>query len=228
MPETTLPPAEESARSATPESAAPTETKAPWFDAVCAILMAAASLSTAWCTYQNSHWSGRTADLLTHADTLQREAMAMTLESRQYQVAHLQLAMKAVDAIVDGDEKRAQFYTTRFTGELKPAWDKWIALKPFDNPEAPPSPFGPDFYKPRFAEEIRDHEAEAAKASNQAKRTSQNAGNYLSNTVILATVLFFAGTAGKFDQRHVRQPSLFFAIALFLFAAVRMLMLPVG
>jgi hypothetical protein len=204
------------------------EAKAPWFDAVCAILMAAASLSTAWCSYQNSRWSGQTGDLQGHADTLQREAMAMTLESRQYQTAHLLLAMKAIDAIVDGDQKRANFYTSRFTGELRPAWDKWIALKPFENPEAPPHPFGPDFYTPHLAGEIRDHHTEAAKAAGQARSTSQNASNYLSNTVLLATVLFFAGTAGKFDQRQVRQPSLIFAIALFLFAAVRMLMLPVA
>jgi hypothetical protein len=38
-----------------------------------------------------------------------------------------------------------------------------------------------------------------------------------------ATVLFFAGTSGKFDQRLVRQSSFFFAIAAFLFAAARML-----
>ena len=39
---------------------------------------------------------------------------------------------------------------------------------------------------------------------------------------------FFAGTSAKFDQRHVRQSSFFFAVAAFLFAAVRMLMLPVA
>lgn len=209
------------------EQAPQIEAKAPWFDAACAILMGIASLSTAWCSYQNSRWSGRTGDLQSHADTLQREAMAMTLESRQYEIAHLQMAMKAVDAIVDGDEKRAQFYTSRFTGELKPAWDKWIAFHPFDNPDAPPNPFAAGFYKPRFIDEIREHHVESANAAKQAKMTSQNAGNYLSNTVIFATVLFFAGTAGKFDHRHVRLPSLAFAIALFLFAAVRMLLLPV-
>lgn len=212
----------------TDEPASPPEAKARWFDATCAILMAAASLSTAWCTYQNSRWNGRTTFLQTHAETLQRDTMTMTLESRQYELAHLELAMKAVDAIVDGDEKRAHFYTTRFNGELKPAWEKWIALNPFDNPSAPPNPFTPEFYKPRFAEEIRVQMAEAVNASNQSKITSQNAANYLGNTVLLATVLFFAGTAGKFDHRNVRQPSLAFALALFLFAAVRMLRFPVA
>ena len=36
----------------------------------------------------------------------------------------------------------------------------------------------------------------------------------------------FAGTSAKFDKRYVRQSSFFFAVAAFLFAAVRMLMLP--
>ena len=53
------------------------------------------------------------------------------------------------------------------------------------------------------------------------------AAQYLSTTVLLATVLFFAGTSAKFDQRHVRQSSLFFAVAVFLFAVWRMIALPV-
>jgi hypothetical protein len=50
----------------------------------------------------------------------------------------------------------------------------------------------------------------------------------LSNTVILATVLFFAGTMEKFNQRRVRWSSLAFAVTLFGFAVVRMIMLPVA
>jgi hypothetical protein len=218
-----------SATAATPaESASLPEAKTGWFDPICAILMAAASLSTAWCTYESSRWNGQTTTLQARADTLQRQAMEMTLESRQYELAHLELAMKAVDAIVDGDEKRAHFYTTRFNAELKPAWDKWIALNPFDNPAAPPSPFGSEFYTPRFVREIRETQTEAAGASRQSKVTSQNATDYLSSTVLFASVLFFAGTAGKFDHRKVRQPSLAFAILLFVFAAVRMLLFPIG
>ncbi len=202
--------------------------KARWFDAVCAILMAITTLSTAWCSYQNSRWSGQTSDLETREDGLERDAMEMTLESRQLQAAHLQLVMNAIDAKFAGDEKLARFYTDRFTGELKPAWEKWIALDPFNAPSAPPHPFAPGFYTPRFEQEIQAARTEAAKASARTKITGKNAAGYLSNTVIFATVLFFAGTAGKFDHRNVREPSLAFAIALFLYAAVRMLMLPVA
>ena len=46
--------------------------------------------------------------------------------------------------------------------------------------------------------------------------------------MLLASVLFFAGTASKFDQRRVRWGSLAFAIVFFLYAAVRMLLLPIA
>ena len=203
------------------------EPKAPWFDALCAILMAITTLATAWCSYQNSRWSGRTSDLEASEDAFERQAMEMALEQQQLQAAHLQLAIQAADATLSGNEKLAHFYSGRFNGELKVAWDKWIALDPFHNASAPPHPFMPGFYTPRYTQEIKDAKAAAAKDSVQAKFTSANSGSYLSNTVLLAAVLFFAGTAGKFDHRNVRQPSLFFALALFLYAAVRTVMLPV-
>lgn len=212
---------------ATIRASAP-EPKAPWFDAVCAILMAITTLATAWCSYQNSRWSGQTSDLESSEDALERQAMEMRLEQQQLQAAHLQLAIQAIDATLSGNEKFSRFYESRITGELKVAWNKWIALDPFHNASAPPHPFLPGFYTPRYDKEIRDAQAAAAKASAQAKSTNANASSYLSNTVLLAAVLFFAGTAGKFDHRNVRQPSLLFALALFLYAAVRTIMLPVA
>lgn len=208
-------------------SSAP-DPKARWFEPVCAILMALTTLSTAWCSFQNSRWSGRTSDLEASEDAFERQAMEMTLEQHEIEAAHLQLAIQAVDATIGGNEKLARFYVDRFPGELKAAWEKWIALDPINNASAPPHPFLPNFYTPRYAQEIRDAKAGSAKASAEAKTTGVTSGAYLSNTVLLAAVLFFAGTAGKFDHRNVRQPSLFFAIALFLYAAVRMLMLPVA
>jgi hypothetical protein len=44
--------------------------------------------------------------------------------------------------------------------------------------------------------------------------------------VLLATVLFFAGTAGKFEQPRVRLFAAAFGAALFAFAVIRMLLMP--
>ena len=57
---------------------------------------------------------------------------------------------------------------------------------------------------------------------------TQTAARYLSNTVLFAAVLFFAGMSGKFEQRRVRASTMIFAIVVFIFAATRFLSLPVA
>jgi hypothetical protein len=211
----------------TTEAVSTVEPKKPWFDPACAILMGVASLATAWCSYQNSRWSGLSSDLGTHADKLERQAAAQHLEAGQVQDEQMQLWMEAMDAKIDRDENLARFYTDRFTDELKPAYDKWIALKPLENSAAPPHPFVDGLYTPRFEKEIREERAEAARSEAESNSAAHYSSGYLSNTVILAMVVFFAGTAGKFDQRRVRWGSLAFALVLFGFVVVRLFMHPV-
>ena len=210
------------------QPSSPDDAKRAWFEPVTAILMAVASLSTAWCSYQSSLWGGQSSGFETRADKLEREATAMHLGAQQIETIHVRAVMEVIDATLAGNEKLARFYTDRFGGELKPAYERWMALKPFENPDAPPHPFVPALYTPAHQQEIRDAQAAAAQAEAQSNTTGHTAGTYLSNTVILATVLFFAGTVGKFTQRHVRWSSLTFAIVLFGYAMVRMLMLPVA
>ncbi len=201
------------------------DSKRPWFEPVTAILMAVATLSSAWCSYQSSKWSGQSSGFAAEADFLQRQAFGQYLAAQQIEAVQVEAFMQAMNAQLRGDEKTARFYTDRFGGNLKPAYEKWLALKPLENPAAPPHPFTPELYVPAFHQEIADARAEAARLAAQSKMTGERAAGYLSNTVLLAMVLFFAGTASKFDQRHVRQSSLAFAIALFLYSAVRVVML---
>jgi hypothetical protein len=211
----------------TTETASTVEPKRAWFDPVCAILMAVASLATAWCSYQNSLWGGLSGDLATRADKLDRQASMQHLEAGQIQEEQMLLWAEAMDATIDGDEKLARFYTQRFADELKPAFEKWMALKPLENPGAPPNPFVDALYTPRFDKEIREARAEAARAEAESNTAGNYSSSYLSNTVVLAMVVFFAGSAGNFDRRRVRWSSLAFALALFAFVAVRMVTLPI-
>ena len=127
-----------------------------------------------------------------------------------------------------GETKVVDFYTARLGGELKPAYDAWMAQKPFENAKAAPHPFVPELYHPRFTDEIKEKLAKSSEHNLASNKESRTAATYLANTVLFATVLFFAGTANKFDHRRVRQSTLFFAITLFLFAIVRLIMLPVA
>jgi hypothetical protein len=200
---------------------------AKWFEPTCALLMAMASAATAWCSYQSSSWGGESADLATQAAKLHRQSNVMHLESRQIEANQTRFFMEAIDAEMAGNDKLARFYTDRFSDELKPAYERWRALDPLENSAAPPTPFDPALYFPRFQQEIREGHDESSRIEERSKAAGHVASKYLNHTVSLATVLVFAATAEKFHQRRVRRASLAFAIALFLYSVVRTAMLPI-
>ena len=203
------------------------ETKRHWLEFVAPILMCVTTLASAWCSFQSSRWSGHGSDLSAQADRLQRTAAALHVESQQIEAAQLHVAMQAINAQLQGDDKVARFYIERMPGELKAAWDKWLALHPFDNPSAPPHPFSPELYTPPLKDEIHRDLSEAAQATAQSNNDATHAGSYLRLTVLWAMVLFFTGMAGTFRKQVVRRSALACAVALWAYAFVRMLMTPV-
>ena len=74
--------------------------------------------------------------------------------------------------------------------------------------------------------EAAEANAKAARSLQKARNAGTVSGQYLANTVLFATVLFFASASGKFEQRRVRTVAFVFAVAVFTFALVRTAMLP--
>jgi hypothetical protein len=198
-----------------------------WLEPASAIVMALATLCTAWCSYQSSKWSAQSSELATSAARSEQKAALRRLEDNQVISNQIKLFSDFISARVAGNEKLAQFYSDRFPPELRASYDRWMEQKPFENAKADPHPFVPGLYKPRFSEEIQQAAAAALSEGGEAKRTGNFGARYLSITVLFAMVLFFAGTSARFDQRHVRLASFFFAGAVFLFAVSLMLKLPV-
>jgi len=205
----------------------PGQAKRRWFEPASAILMALATLGTAWCSYESSKWNGQSSSFSTEASRANQQAVLFHLEGGQVTALQAKMFMELIDAQMAGKDKLAHFYSDRFPPELRKAYDAWLTEKPFENPSADPHPFVPKLYQARFVQDARQANADAGRNDAEAKRTGNFAAQYLSNTVLLAAVLFFAGTSARFDQRHVRQSSFFFAVAVFLFAAALMFLLPV-
>ena len=112
--------------------------------------------------------------------------------------------------------------------DVHKAYDAWLAQKPFENPNADPHPFVPKLYEVRGTREAAEANAKAASSLQEARSAAGNvSGQYLANTVLFATVLFFASASGKFEQRRVRVVAFAFAVAVFAFAVIRTVMLPI-
>jgi hypothetical protein len=200
--------------------------KKKWVEPVTALIMALATLSTAWCGFESAAWTRQSNRLMNEFNTLERKAGLLTVQGTQQATIQTGMFMQALAAQQAGNEKLLNFYLERFPPELRKAYDAWMAQKPFENPNADPHPFVPNLYEARGTREAADATAKAARSQEEARKAGNISGQYLANTVLFATVLFFASASGKFEQRRVRVVAFAFAVAVFVFALVRTLMLP--
>jgi hypothetical protein len=201
--------------------------KKKWVEPVAALLMALATLSTAWCSFESAAWTRKSNRLMNEFNALERRAGLLTVQGMQQATIHTGMFMQALAAHEAGNDKLVNFYVERFPPELRKAYDAWLAEKPFENPNADPHPFVPKLYETPGTREASEANAKAAESVKEARKAGSISGQYLANTVLFATVLFFASASGKFEQRRVRLVAFAFAAAVFIFAVVRTVMLPI-
>src|SRR6476646_9553147 len=163
--------------------------KKRWVEPVTALLMALATLSTAWCSYHSAAWTRKSNRLMNEFNSLERRAGLQKRQGIQQATIHVAMFMELLSAQQAGNEKLANFYIERFPPDLRKAYDAWLAQKPFENPKADPHPFVPKLYEVRGTRESAEATATAAAKIKEARTSGSFSGQYLANTVLFATVL---------------------------------------
>ncbi len=197
-----------------------------WIEPVVALVMALTTISTAWCSYESAAWTRVSNRRMNEYNALERRAAQIEVQGNQALIVHTAMFMELLAAQHAGNQQLASFYAERFPPDVKKAYEAWLAQKPFENRAADAHPFVPNLYKVRGTAEAATARADAEQRVTAAREAGNRSGQYLANTVLFATVLFFAGTAGKFEQPRVRLFAATFGVALFVFALVRMLLMP--
>lgn len=176
----------------------PTAVRERRVEIVTVTLLAFAALATAWSGYQASLWDGIQSSNYTRASGARTRAVQQRTEANQHRLADLSIFENYVDARIGGDPAVADFYLDRFTPEFRPAYDAWIALDPFENRAAPPSPLA-------MAEYQLAQDAEADRLEQQADEllaAGEDANSvsdlYTLTTLLFAAVLFFAAISERF------------------------------
>jgi hypothetical protein len=197
------------------------------FEPVALVLLSLATVGTAWCSFQAAAWGGTAQGLTNLSTASSRRAVTYELQSYQMSLLDVLLFSQHVNARVSSNETLARFYSDRFRSEAKTAFDAWMATQPFDNVNAPPHPFVTNFYQPRLLSQAAMAEAESQKLWRQAGEAGRTSRGYVLITVLLASALFCGGTASKFQKPSIRRAVVALGLAAFLFAAARLLLLPV-
>jgi hypothetical protein len=132
-----------------------------------------------------------------------------------------------VDARAAHRTDLADFYRTRFRDEFRPAFSAWIATRPFDNRDAPRTPFAMPEYRLKASQEAERLEATAAGDSERAKDANQRADNYMLALVLFASSLFFAGLSTKLQSRLATTLTLCLGAAVFLVGLLWIATMPI-
>jgi hypothetical protein len=189
---------------------------APWFELVSTVLLALATVATAWAAYQSRQWTGEQAQGYSRA-TATRIAANRTsaVANRQAQI-DVATFIAWVDAHEQHNAPLADFYEARFRDEFKPAFAAWLAMRPFENKRAPSTPFAMPQYRLKTLQEADRMESTAAAASELAKQANQRADNYMLAVVLFASSLFFAGISTKLQTSRARRAILGLGCVVFL------------
>jgi len=193
---------------------------------VSTVLLALATVATAWAAYQSRQWTGEQSQGYSKA-TATRIAVnrESAVANRQVQI-DVATFIQWVDARQHGDTRLADFYRARFRAEFRPAFAAWLATRPFMNRSAPETPFALPQYRLHASADADRLETAAAAASGRAKDANQRADNYMLAVVLFASSLFFAGISTKLHSAGARAAILVLGCVLFLGTAIWMLTLP--
>ncbi len=198
-----------------------------WIEFLSAIVLALATVATAWCGYQASQWSGDQTNHMAAANDAHVEAARLSNEATQYKSLHASLFVAWAAAVSQDNTRLSDFLFQRFPGPLKTASEAWLATKPLQNPDAPASPFDmPEYVLPQN-EQARQLEQTASKESEMADTANEASDHYVLLTVIFASVLFFGGISGKFQSQIIDLAMLAVAALVFVTGLGVMLTFPI-
>jgi hypothetical protein len=192
------------------------------------VLLALATVATAWSGYQSTRWNGEQAKAGARANALRIEsAKTAGLANTQTEI-DVATFTQWVNAYAQGQNQLSDFYFKRFRAEFRPAVSAWIATRPLKNRSAPLTPFAMPQYKLAAHVEAEQLEAEAAAYTAKALRDIQRASNYVLAVVLFASSLFFAGMSAKLTSPRLRLVMFAMGCAVFLGTAVWIATSPVS
>jgi hypothetical protein len=195
---------------------------------VAVVMLAVATLGSAWCGFQANQWNGKESDFGRAGTDARVEA------SRQFGLATQKVAYDAsivaqyAQAFIQGNDKLVTFYkTTLIRPEFLPVVEQWeAAVKANGSP--PPNLFqDPAYLTAQFAD-YQKAEAVADDATQKGNAASALGDDYVLTTLLLASALFFAGVTTSFRLRIPRLMLLAAAGLTIAYAASRLVTLDVA
>jgi hypothetical protein len=197
------------------------------FELVATIILAVATLTTAWSGYQSVRWNGVQAQDYLQASTARVESTKSSTKAGQLSLYDSQNFTQWLNAYAVGNTQLTGMYEKRFRAEFRPAFDAWLATDPFHNAQAPSGPLVMPQYVLADSQRATDLETQASALFDSGNDANEYGDQYVLNTVFLASALFLAGISERFSWRILRAVVLTLAASLLLLGVFNVVRLPI-
>lgn len=192
------------------------------------LLLAIATVGSAWCAYQVSQWNGKETDAARTSAVLRIDAsreFALATQKFSYDAA---AAARYAEAYLAEDERLMTFLTTTLVRpEFLPLLEAWEAQV-----EAGDGAPGNLFENEEYIGELFAESTELDEASLAATLTSDAAGetadDYVLLTLFMASALFFAGVTASFSSGGMRLVLLAISAIILAVAGAQLVGLPLA
>jgi len=191
-----------------------------------AMLLAIAALATAWSSYQASIWGGIQASQYSLAASMRAAAGQANDDAARSRLVDIGLFTKWLEAYAERHPQLAEFYERHFRPEFLPAFEAWRGLDSTN--ERGTTPFDRSEYLLGRAADANRYAARSVRAQEAAERANRTSDEYVFDTVILASVLFFAGAVRPHVAPRWQGMMLLVASLLCGWAIARLLLAPVS
>jgi len=199
----------------------------PLAEVIATLVLAFATVATAWSGYQSARWGGEQSASYSQAGALRTESTRASNQAGQLMQIDIGLFTNWVNAFAADDQRLTTFYEKRFRDEFKPAFEAWLATDPVNNLNAPSSPFSMPEYSVSLAEDSNRLEVEASESFAIGEKANQISDGYLLNTVFLASVLFLGGIASRFKAMSARWVIILFSLGILFFGLYNIFTYPI-
>jgi hypothetical protein len=199
----------------------------PLAEIIATLLLALATLATAWSGYQSARWGGVQSSKYSQAGALRTESTRASTQAGQFIQIDIGLFTNWINAYAGDNEALMNFYEKRFRPEFKVAFDAWLATDPRNNPDAPLSPFAMPEYVVSKSEESEQLQQDASKSFEEGSAANQTSDDYILNTVVLASVLFLAGMQSRIKSVPMRMLIIILGLAILTFGLFNIATYPI-
>jgi hypothetical protein len=192
------------------------------------VLLALATVATAWSGYQSTRWNGEQTKAGARANALRIDSAKAAGLANTLTEVDVASFTQWVNAYAQKQTQLTDFYFKRFRDEFRPAVNAWVATRPLKNPNAPLTPFAMPQYELAARAEAERLDAQAEVYAAKVRSNIQRSSNYVLGVVLFASALFFAGMSTKLTSPRLRVAMLSIGCAVFVSTLVWIATSPVS